>query len=306
MGAMPRRLDSLAVVSAALSPDPRAAAVAARQAGFGGLQFDAFSPTLNLPELSGTGRREFLHVLSSQNCRLAGLRVDLGAKGLGPGSDVDRALSQLQRVMEAAVGLAAPLVCCELGPLPEPPPLENPRPTVTPELAGLILLPSFAPPAPQQPAAAPDPFDSVFAATVDGALAELGARADRMGVTLAIRSDLASVAALNRALLAARCPWFGVDLDPVAILRDAWHIDEIFSRLGPLIRHVRGRDAVRGADRRTKPATIGRGDTQWDQLLSNLDAAGYHGWITIDPMEIDGRPAAAVSGRKYLEMHFVE
>ena len=290
-----------AVVASALSSDPRQAVTAARQLGFDGLLFDAFGPTLNLADLSATGRREFRHVLAAQDRQLVGLRVDVGIKGFGPGADVDRLLSQFDKVLDAAADLAAPLVVAEIGPLPEPPPDVAPRPTVTPEQAGLILLPSFAPaPAPAAPA---PPLDETFVAAVDGALAELGARADRRSVIVAVRSELSSLAALERTLSSVRCPWFGVDLDPTAVLRDAWDADETFSRLGPQVRHVRGRDAVKGADRRTKPAVIGRGDTAWDRLLSNLDGTDYRGWLTLDPSDLPDRPAAAASGLKYLRLH---
>jgi len=131
---------------------------------------------------------------------------------------------------------------------------------------------------------------------VDAALSELGRRADRHGVTIAFRSELASFAALDRALKTAACPWFGLDLDPVAILKDDWSADEIFSHLGGLIRHVRARDAISGPDHRTKPATVGNGSVEWPRLLSDLDGAGYHGWITLDPAELPNRRAAAVSG----------
>jgi sugar phosphate isomerase/epimerase len=98
----------------------------------------------------------------------------------------------------------------------------------------------------------------------------------------------------------ADCPWFGVDFDPVAILRDEWDADEVFSAVGPLIRHVRGRDAVAGAEHRTRPAIIGQGDTDWPGLLARLDEAGYHGWITIDPIDLPDRTAAAQAGRKHI------
>jgi sugar phosphate isomerase/epimerase len=294
----------LALVAAALSADPREAARASRSAGFRGLQFDAFAPALDLTELSQTGRREFRRVLSSADQQLIALRVDVGPKGFGPGADVDRLLSRFEKVMEAAKGLSAPLVCVEAGPLPEPAATEKPKPKITQQQAGLLILPEPATtPQPAEsrpvpgPTAAPDP---ALISHVDTALSALGVRADRLGVTLAFRSDLASFAALDRALAAAACPWFGVDLDPVAILRDGWSSDEIFSRLGHLIRHVRARDAVVGSDRRTRPAVIGQGSVSWEELLSNLDAAGYRGWLTIDPLELPDRPAAAVAGAKHL------
>jgi sugar phosphate isomerase/epimerase len=288
----------LAVVASALSSDPREAARLARVDDFRGLQFDAFSSAINLTELSQTGRREFRQVLSSNDQQLVGLRVDVGPKGFGVGADIDRLLSRFEIVISAAKGLAAPLVCVETGPLPEPAVVEPPRPKINPDDAGMLIIPTSA--APAKPSPTTPPPDPALLSHIDTALAELGSRADRAGVTLALRSDLSSFAALDRALSAARCPWFGIDLDPVAMLRDAWSSDEIFSRLSPLIRHVRARDAVVGSDRRTRPAVIGQGSTDWGKLLADLDAAGYRGWMTVDPLELSDRAASASAGATYL------
>jgi sugar phosphate isomerase/epimerase len=287
----------LGVVAAALSTDARQVPRLARQLGFDGLLFDAYANALSLPDLSQSGRREFRHLVAAEGRQLVGLRADLGAKGLTPGVDVDRVLSLLTKAMEAAAGLQAPLLCTDLGPLPTPPAEPKPVKRVTPDMAGLILLPNPIGEAPATPAAPAtmSPADVALAAQVDAVLRELGTRAERFGVTVAFRSDLSTLAALERALRSAACPWFGVDLDPVATLRDEWPLDEILSRLGPLIRHVRGRDANRGAGGRTSPAVIGAGSVNWPQLLSNLDAAGYHGWITVDPMEMPDRPTAAAA-----------
>ena len=301
---MPVIRSPIAVTAAALSGDPRSATQQARAAGFSGLLFDAYSSALALPDLSASGRREFLHVLSARQQQLVGLRWDVGGVGLRPGGDVDQVIARLDRVMEGAKGLQSPLVCVDLGPLPEPAREAKPKPKVTSKDAGLILLPTAAdvvrPSAAPEPAGPIDPPDPSFVSQVDAALVELGRRADRYGVLLAFRSELSSLAALERALRATDCPWFGIDLDPVAVLRDVWELDEVFSRLGSLVRHVRARDATRGADRRTKPAPVGRGDTNWDHLLANLDGAGYSGWITVDPMELPDRAAGASSALKFL------
>jgi sugar phosphate isomerase/epimerase len=296
---MPSRL-KIGIVAAALSPDPREAATRARPLGVAGIEFEAFASHVSLPELSQSGRREFRHVLSGQDLELIGLRADLGNKGLGPGADIDRAIARIEKAMEAAAGLAAPLVCVDLGPLPEPARVAAPKPKVDPAAAGLIIIPTAAE---LQAAAQPAPevaADPAFESSVDSALAELGRLADRYSVILAFRSDLSSYAALDRAIAAADCPWFGVDLDPVAILRDRWTIDEIFSHVGPLVRHVRARDAVVGQDKRTKPAPVGRGSTNWEQLLSLLDDAGYSGWLVVDPVELNDRTAAARETVKHL------
>jgi sugar phosphate isomerase/epimerase len=229
--------------------------------------------------------------------------VDIGAKWIWLGADVDRVIARLDTAMETAVGLGTKLVLVDLGPLPAPPYVPRPQKKITSDEAGLIILP---PPsmgavegaAPTEPISGPS--DPQAMGGIDAAMYEIGKRADRYGVTIAFRADLASFAALERAVKTASCPWFGVDLDPVAMVRDAWGMDEIFSRVGDLIRHVRGRDAVGGADRRTRPAAIGRGSVNWGEVLANLDEAGYQGWLTIDSLELENRAAAAQGGLEFL------
>jgi len=250
----------LAALAAVFGADPRNAIHSARQAGFTGIQFDAHSQQLDVTELSASGRRELRAILRSSDLALCSLRISLGNKGLVGDADVDAALARLDAVLAAAVGLGAPAVCVDIGPLPE---AKNPEP------------------------------DS--AATVDRALGELGAVADRYSVAVAFRSELAGFAQIERALRAADCAWFGIDLDPVAVLRDEWSMDEVFSRLGRMIRHVRGRDAILGVGHRTSAAPILRGSTRWDQLLARLDESDYRGWISVDSLELPNPGAAAVA-----------
>jgi sugar phosphate isomerase/epimerase len=294
----------LAVVAQALSTDPRQAARAARLMGAEGLQFDGVSSGLDLTHLTASGRREFRHVLSSQDQVIASLRGDAGTRGFSVGADVDQAIYRISKLMEAAAGLGTALVCVDLGPLPAAPNLAPPKPKVDPAMAGLILLPQSAsapPTAPEPPTPPPDP---AFLSQVNAALDELGRRADRYSCVAAFRSELASLASLKQAVTSVNCPWFGIDLDPVSVARDRWDLDETFSQLGPLIRHVRGRDAIVGAENRTKPAAIGGGNVKWDELLDNLDESNYRGWITVDPLELNDRAVGADAGIHYLKRRF--
>jgi len=77
-------------------------------------------------------------------------------------------------------------------------------------------------------------------------------------------------------------------------------MDQVFSAVGPLLRHVRARDAMRGDRQRIQPAPIGAGDVDWPHLHSNLQHAGYNGWITVDPTQLPDRPAAAKAGLSFL------
>ena len=232
---------SFGVIASAMSPDARAAANAARQSGFAGLLFDAVTPSLDLTSLSSTGRREFRHVLKQQDQQLIGLRGQTGSQGLLPGSDIDQTIWRLDQILKAAADLAAPMVGLDLGPLP--PSRE---------------LPQIIPP-----------------------LADLGQRADRYGVIVAMRSESAGMEAVAGAIALAACPWFGMDFDPLAAA-SAGAIDRAVAKSAGQIRHVRGRDGAAGNDRRARPAAVGYGSIDWPQLLRSLDDSQYHGWITLE------------------------
>ena len=293
----------IGVVGLALAQDARDAARLAREAGFDGLVFDARTRWLDLTELSLTGRREFLHMLASQQQALIAVRADAGPRGLAPDADADRAIGAIDLAMSVAADLNVRFVTAEIGPLPPPPAAvaSPPRPKITPQQAGLIILPEQAAhTSSTEPEQAASSADHAFAARVQAALVEIGRRADRCGVTVAWGNALASFSSLAHALSSAACPCFGIELDPVAILRDRWSIDETFSALGPLVRHVRARDAIGGAGARTTPAVLGRGSTNWDQLLAALRNADYRGVLTIDPLDLQDRAAAALEGLQFL------
>jgi len=287
------------VVAQALSADPRQAARAARVMEVEGLQIVGVSSGLDLTTLSASGRREFRHVVSSQDRQIASLRGDAGTRGFSVGADVDRAIARISKLMESAAGMGTPLVCVDLGPLPPAPQVAPAKPKVDPAMAGLIILPESAA-VPSTPPPAPVPADPAFVSQVNAALDELGRRADRYSCVVAFRSELSSLASLKQAVLSVNCPWFGIDLDPVAVARDRWDLDETFSELGPFVRHVRGRDAIVGAEHRTKPAAVGAGNVEWERVVGNLNEVNYRGWIAVDPLELNDRGAGAEVGVGYL------
>lgn len=238
----------LGVVASALSTDPHAAAARARALGFDGILFDAVTSALDVTALSQTGRREFAHMVRSQNLSLIGLSARTDS------SDMDRTVDRLGKLLPAARGLSTTLACVELV----------------------------------------SPLDQLF-------VNELGRLADQHGVQLALMTPLMGFASVHELLSRASCPWLGVDLDPVAVLRDSWSESDVFTKLGSMIRHVRARDALIGENARTAPAVVGRGSVKWIEFQIRLDQAGYRGWVTVDPVDLPDRVAAASVAAQVLQ-----
>jgi len=296
---MSGRALQIGIVGSALGDDLRLVPLKSRRLGFSGLLLDAPWPNESLWGLSASGRRDLKHALAVQDQHLIGLHIDTAGAGLADEAMVDRVLARLDRAMETAAGLGCRLLCADIGPLPPAPPVLAPRPQIAPHHTGSLILPQAAP-SPPAPPPELSPADRAAWSRVDAAMRELGDRADRYGVTVAIRSELAAQAAVERALDGADCPWFGIDLDPLSLLRDGWDLDEALSRLGPLVRHVRVRDARLGHAYHVQLTAVGEGEVPWPALLAGLDAGGYHGWYTVDPAGLPDRVSAAVAALKQL------
>lgn len=288
----------VAVRAASLGDDLRVLAPVAQRWGFYGLQLELRLGNLDLVELSATGQREVKSTIARYELELASVRVALAHAGLGQG-DAGKVLWMMERAMEAAAGVGARMICLDVGRLPAVK-LESRSRPVTPQQAGVILI--------------PEPKDIVEAVeetvdaselarwgAVDAGLREIGAMAERYSMVIALSSELSSFASLQRAIIQAACPWFGVDLDPVSVLRDRWDLEQVLDVVGGLVRHVRGRDAITGSDKRTQPAAMGKGSTDWKEVLALLSQGGYGGWITVDTMDLQDRAGEAVRARKMLE-----
>lgn len=266
----------------------------ARQYGFSGIQLDATSRMIDLSDLSSSAIREIRHLFSTHQLQLCSVRLEYGPSGLGPEADVDQCLDKTDMILNRASELGSAVVCLDLGRLPPVQRTVLPKPRITPDMAGLILVPEISTPAPEPEV--PTRVDPSLLSHWQSALGQLGEMADRYGMVLGLSSSLSSFASLAGLLKEMDCPWFGVDLDPSLVLKDSWSSDDVFDALGPQIRHVRARDVVIGEDRRTQPAVLGRGDVKWREVLSALDESGYSGALTIDPSQLSDPGSSAVTG----------
>ena len=281
----------IGVRTASLGDDIRQVAPLAQRLGYQGVQLDIVSTQLDLTALSISGQREMRHILAGHDLGLLSLRMQLPPEGLINDAFHDRLLWSFEKAIAAAVGLSAGVLCIDMGRLPvfaEPRPAKKP---IAAQQAGSIILPGqeFLAPDPTEPSNPSDRADPAEWHAIDSLLREIGQQADRTGTIVAWSTELSSFVSLKRAIESAACSWFGVDLDPVSILRDHWQLPRIIASVGPLVRHLRARDGIKGSPGRTQPAPLGQGTTNWRELLALLDEGGYSGAAIVDTVDLPDR-----------------
>ncbi len=278
----------LSTYAGLLESDIRAALSAAARLGLQGIVLDSQTGGVNLLDLSASGCRELRHGIASNRLQLVGLRATLPRDGL-LGADPQKSMDAIRRSLETARNLETPLLLVDLQRLPNPVATDVPRLRATPEMAGGLLLPDQATIDAVATSNAAPSGDEREISLVDAAMRQIGGLADRIGVDLAFSASLSTMSALHRALSAAGCGHFWMDLDPVAVLGDAWTFEAVLDRTSNLTAHVRLRDAQLGADRRTVPATLGDGAVNLKRLMTLLREADFNGYCSIDVTHVQDR-----------------
>lgn len=298
---MTRLNPTIAALASSLAPDLRRAADDARTLGFDGLTLEP--SRLDESARSRSGQRELAHIVASRGLKLAAIKHALPPRSLLDSSLADRALGETLRTIELAAGLRAGVLALDVGSLPDV--ADQPREPAQPSSldAGLLILPSreeterYGNAAPRSSRRSPSPGNMQLVA---GFVDELSRCADRFGVKVALGSSLARLDSLQQALNGISLPLVGLDLDPSALLSDAWTPDDAFERFDGRVLHVRGRDALLGQGGRSRPAIIGDGDVNWGNVIATLHDADCRATITIDPAELTDPRQGAIVGLKHL------
>jgi sugar phosphate isomerase/epimerase len=232
----------------------------AERLGAVGVQVDAVGD-LSPRALSETGRREFLHLLSSHNVQLAALGCPL-RHGLDTALGQEARIEHVKRVLTLSYDLGARLVEVQAGRIPE---------------------------------------DSARAGLVTEALLTLGRHGDRTGTTLALESGLESGTELRAFLDRLDTGGLGVALDPANLLTNGFDPYETARALQGRIAHAHARDARRASASRTATEVpVGHGDIDWMNHLSILEEIEYHGWLSVIRKSGDNRLADVTASVQFL------
>jgi sugar phosphate isomerase/epimerase len=253
-----------ALATRCLGQPLKTALVVASRLGAAGVQLDARSE-IKPSEMSGTGRRQFLHVLSETGLQVASLDFPLRRR-LWDAERLDARLEALKETMQFAYELKARTVTVRLGGLPEE-------------------------------------ADSAAQALLGDLLNDLARHGNRVGVTLAVGPGREPAGRLSEVLAKVTEGPIGVNFDPATAVMVGASPVESLQTLRQFVAHVMIRDAVRDLEGGGVEVPVGRGDVPWEEVLALLQETGYSGWLTVDRTQ--GEDHSGDAGRAIQYLHSI-
>lgn len=236
-----------------IATQPRAFAQPFRKAlhtaaasGCDGVQFDARNE-VRPAELSDTGLRQLRKMLDDLNLRVGSL-VFPTRRGYADPTELDRRVEATVAAMKLASQLAARVLVCDLGPIPE--------------------------------------ANSEAMATLTEVVAALGNHGNRLGVQLAAQARFETFDQLVHLINSLPEGSLFLDLHPAKLLAEGHSPGEFVSTLGQYVAHVHAADGVRDfTTGRNLEVALGRGVADFPVLLGQLEEFDYRGWVTIERRE---------------------
>lgn len=215
----------------------------AADTGASGLQFDA-RQQLKPSDLSETGRRELLHLLSERDLSVASLNFSL-RRALHDQDHLDARIAAIQQAMQLAWDLKSRIVTCRIGRIPEE-------------------------------------SEAAERSRMREVLTDLAAFGNRVGVTFSITPAGDAPATLLSFLSGINTGPLGIDFDPAERVMARQDPISSLRDMHTLVTHITVRDAVRDADGSGREVPVGRGECDWPELLAVLDEMNFPGWLTIN------------------------
>lgn len=251
----------LAVATRALLLPLKLSLQRAAELEMSGVQLDARNE-ITPGELSETGRRQLMHLIKELGLTVAS--VDFPTRR--PLQDPDRLeqrLNALKESMQFAAQLKAKVVTLRTGRVATEPDAEETK-------------------------------------TLVSILNDLARHGNHVGVTLALSPSSDQPETITRVISAVNEGPIGINFDPASFVMSGDKPADAFRALHAQVSHVVVRDAIRDAYSGVEVA-MGRGEVPWDELLALLDESGYPGWLTIDRLQGDNRPADVARAVQYLK-----
>jgi sugar phosphate isomerase/epimerase len=215
-------------------------------------------------EISTTGLRQIRKMLADAAVRVATVRFAT-RRGYHTPEDLDRRVSATKAAMRMAYELRAPFVVNSIGRVPAEPDGEA--------------------------------WNSLMQVLTD--LGNFGART---GAMLLARTGTEEGATLAKLLASLEEGSIGVDFDPAGLIENGFSVDDAVRALGPYVRHVRARDAVRDRSQgRGVEVQLGRGSVDFPAVFGALEDFAFRGDVTIERNTTDDPETEIAQAVRYLK-----
>ncbi len=240
---------SIAISSRCLTGSVKQKIIAARSLNVDGLQFDARNE-LKTRDLSETGRRQFLHLLSEVSLKVASLNFPTRRSLCDP-DRLDARVEGVRQAMLFAAQLKTKVVTVRLGSIPVD-------------------------------------HDSEQWKIMCDVLNDLVSYGNHIGAILSITPSHQPLDSVLDLLAHIEKGPIGINFDPAQLVLSDQKPIELLQRLHQYVSHVVVRDAVRDESLGGGiEVPVGRGEVVWDELIATLSEAGYNGWMTVDRSQGD-------------------
>lgn len=259
------QLFKIAVSSQCLNqPLPRAVRTIA-ELGAQGVELDV-REELRPTELSETGRRQFLQRLTELNLQVAAFHFPM-RRALTDQEHLDDRVAAIKQALDFGWPLKCSRLAVRIGKIPadeQSPPYRLLREV----------------------------------------LEDLARHGNHVGVTLCITPTQDSPAALKTLIEGVRTGPLGVNFDPASFVASGHNPVAAFRVLHDLCLHFQARDAIRDMEGQGQEVPVGRGETDWVELLALAHEAEYRGWINVNRTQGDDRPGDAARAVQFLHNVF--
>ena len=207
--------------------------------------------------LTESGRKDLLAMLERLGLEISALCGDLG-RGFVKPDHLEEDVAKTKRMMDMARSLGVSVLTSHIGTVPE------------------------------------DPSDPGYQ-TLQGALEEIGAHGDKIGVYLATETGPESGAALAQFLDGLKAQSIKANYDPANLVMRGFDPLQGVYDLRDYIVHTHAKDGVRrNEEGRPREVPLGQGEVPWPKYLQALREIGYDGFLTIE-REVGEDPGADIA-----------
>lgn len=259
------QLFKTSVSTRSLGPSLKQSLLLAAESGVQGVQIDV-REELRSSELTDTGRRQFLHRMSELGLKVASVQFPI-RRSLSDQQELDGRVAALKSAMKFAWELQCPVLTSRIGRIPA------------------------------------DPASAEYR-LLQEVLEDLARHGNHIGTTLAVTPTVDSPEHLKALISSIRGGPIGIDFDPAAFVSGGQNPTSALRTLHEHVIHCEARDAIRDMDGSGLEVALGRGETDWVELLALLHEAEYRGWMNVTRTQGDDKPGDALRAVRYLQNIF--